>query len=216
MRQRAFRPGFDRTGGNFGRFGKAGEMKFHDVAINSVAVANTWTIFNSGSINLIAQGTTESERIGRKVTIKKILIRVLMTQPTHTNLAASDDLVRWVVYVDKQANGATAASDGIAGIMVADSPNTFRTLANTGRFAILLDQVVNMNVMAAAGNGTANDTAEIIKQRKFFKSVNIPLEFNSTAGAITEIRSNNIGVMAISIGGTITFAASVRLRFTDN
>ncbi len=72
-RRRTFVPGQNRTSGFYGRFAKgSGELKFIDLDVNDVVVAQGGTIQTSGTINVISQGTTESERIRRKCTIRKM------------------------------------------------------------------------------------------------------------------------------------------------
>ncbi len=206
--------GFVRTSGFYRGNGVVAskELKFHDIAITDAVVAAAGAIQNSGSVNLIAQGTTESTRIGRKCTIKSIAWRFDIELPTFATAGAGgNDTIRVILYLDKQANGATAAGDDI----VEDSTNwqTFNNLANTGRFRTLMDRTYDMNRNSGAGDGTSNDWSGAVHHDTFFKQCNIPLEFSSTTGAITEIRSNNIGVLLLSKSGLAGFNSLMRLRF---
>ena len=64
-------PGYTRSSGFYGRFAKPnGEMKFHDVDLDDAVIAAGANA--TASINLIAQGVTESTRVGRKCTITAI------------------------------------------------------------------------------------------------------------------------------------------------
>ena len=65
------------------------------------------------------------------------------------------------------------------------------------------------------GNGTANDTLGVNINDSFYKTCNMPIEYDSTTGAITEIRSNNIGVLLLSRNGVCTFGSKFRVRFSD-
>ncbi len=69
-RRREFVPGRDRVGGYYGRYANGGELKFHDVDLVDAVVAAGFNV--TETINIIAQGVTESTRVGRKCTIKSI------------------------------------------------------------------------------------------------------------------------------------------------
>ncbi len=185
------------------------ELKFHDVDLNDTVVAATGTI--TPTINIIAQGVTESQRVGRKCTIKSINWRFQLKLPDATNPGSSADTVRLLMYLDKQANLATAA---VTDIWEADDFQSFNNLSNKSRFRTLMDRTYDLNA-DISGDGTTIDTSVVIINDTFFKKVNIPIEFNSTAGAITEITSNNLGVLIISSQGLASFNSKIRLRFTD-
>ncbi len=216
--RREFRRGFDRTGGFFGRFrgrrafrGNRGpELKFIDTDVDQAAIAVTGTVLNS--VNLIAQGTTESQRIGRKCVVRSINWRMNILLPNAANLTSTNDEVRIILFLDKQTNGAAAT---VTGILESANYQSFNNLSNKSRFRTLMDRVYAMNAMAGAGDGTANDAAGVVMHDTLFKRVNIPLEFDSTAGAITELRSNNIGVLLISKSARCTLDSKIRLRFSD-
>ena len=106
------RPARFTRGGYYGRYDShggrnwSGEYKFHDLAVTDAVIASTGQV--TPSCNLISQGVTESERIGRKCTIKKIDWRIAMRKNSGGDLNGSD-VVRLILYVDKQCNGATIA-----------------------------------------------------------------------------------------------------------
>ncbi len=206
-----FVPGFNRTSGFYGRYGKGGELKFHDVDLDDATVAAGAIV--TPSINLIAQGTTESQRIGRKCTIRSINWRFSLLLSPATASAATSDTLRIIMFLDKQCNGATAANTDV---LESASYLSFNNLANKGRFRTLMDRVYNINSAAGGGDGTTEDYGPVDISDSFFKKCNIPIEFNSTTGAIGEIRSNNIGVLLMSRAGIVGFASKIRLRFSDN
>ncbi len=210
-RFRKFRRGHDRTAGFFGRFAKGGELKFFDLDLDDAVIAAAGGL--TDSINKIAQGTTESTRIGRKCTIRSINWRFAVTLP-ETNLGSSAvDTVRVILYLDKQANGATAA---ITDILETADYQSFNNLGNKSRFRTLMDRSFDLTAMAGGGDGTTEDYGATIITDSFFKKVNLPIEFDSTAGAITEIKSNNIGVLLLSKNGKAGFASKIRVRFSDS
>ncbi len=211
---KAFIPGVDRTGGYYGRYaGRSGELKFHDVDLDDGSVAGAGTI--TATINIIPQGVTEVQRVGRKCTIKSVNWKYRCEIPEADAVAtpATGDTVRIILFLDKQANGATAA---VLDVLETASFQSFRNLANSGRFNILMDKVVTLNYAGLASDGAGVvSQAKVIREGSFYKSCNIPIEFSSTTGAIGEIRSNNLSVLLISSDGVMVFTSKFRLRFSD-
>ncbi len=208
--------GYMRTGGYYGRFARNGgkrgaELKFHDVDLDDASVANSATI--TDSVNKIAQGVTESTRVGRKCTLRSINWRWRLQLPNGTASASTSDTVRIIMYLDKQCNGATATA---AAILESDDFQSFNNLANKSRFRTLMDRTYTINSKSGGGDGTTEDYGKEGIDDSFYKRVNIPIEFDSTQGAITEIRSNNVGVLLISESGLCGFASKMRLRFSDD
>ncbi len=200
-----------RIAGYYGRYNKRNlvraELKFHDLDIVDTAIATGGTI--TPSWNLIPQGTTEIQRLGRKCTIKHIAWRFSMTK-TQEVTSSADSIVRMIVYLDKQANGAAAT---VTDILENGDFQSFYNLANSSRFRILIDRTYDMNSFAG-GAGTALQSYTRSTSGMMSKRVNIPLEFSSTTGAITEIRSNNVGLLLISNRGQVRLDSSMRIRFT--
>ncbi len=218
-------PGRTRIGGYYGRYratrryaqngrrGRMGELKFHDLDIDDAVIASNGTIVDS-SVNNIPQGVTEVTRVGRKCTIRSINWRFHILLPNSANMAAgTNDTVRVILYLDKQCNGAAAA---VTDILESDNYQSFNNLANKSRFRILMDRKYQMNAQAGSGDGTSGDAAGVQYNDALYKKVNLPIEFDSTTGALTEIRSNNIGVMLLSKVGICLFESKMRLRFSDS
>ncbi len=198
-----------------GRIANGGELKFHDVDLDDAIVATGGTI--TPSINLIAQGVTESTRVGRKCVLRKVQWRYDIDLPAESDQGdvGQGDIVRVIMYIDKQANGATAA---VTDILESADYQAFRNLTNTGRFRILMDKTHSINRRVAATDGANTSTSPEVVTGTFtlFKTINLALEFSAGTGAITEIRSNNLGVLLISREGQVGFESKIRLRFSDN
>lgn len=201
--------GYMQTGGFYGKYnGTPGkELKFLDISTNLSPIPAGTTLFLN-SVHKIAQDTTENGRIGRKCTVKaihwKFQIRLL-----ENSASQSDDSVRLIMYLDRQCNGASA---GVMQIM-ADSANfqSFYALENQDRFAILYDKMYSIN-----GTGERSLGDKILGRvinGEFNKRCNINVEFNGTTGAITEIRSANVGIMVISENGHCDITSTIRVRF---
>ncbi len=205
-------PGFTRNAGFFGRFGPGGELKFKDQDFNSGTIAVGAQVLEASIVD-IAQGTGETERIGRKCTIRSINWRFQITMPVQSNTATPGyDTIRVIMFLDKQCNGATA--DDLDLLESADY-QSFNNLANKSRFRTLMDRTYDLTVIAATGADATGEWAGNVISDTLFKKVNIPIEYDSTTGAITEIRSNNIGILLCSSGGLSQLVSKIRLRFSD-
>lgn len=207
-----FVPGVERVSGYYGRYAPVGsEMKFFDTQL-SFTFDTTTEVPATGQLVLIPQGVTESQRIGRKCIIKSIEVTGSMTNSPAAAANASVNAYLWLVW-DKQCNGAAAAVADV--FSNTGTPAEFtRNMANSSRFVILKKWIKVFD--ASAGVTTAyNSTRRPIN---FYKKCSIPLEYSSTTGAITEIKSNNLFLIAGALGGddTVTMLGTCRVRFSDN
>jgi len=206
-------PGVTRTSGFYGRYlnSQKPEDKFFDTAL-SFTVDTTGEVPATGQLTLIPQGVTESTRVGRKCTIKSIQIRGIVTYAPGASAQAA--AVNYIYIVqDTQCNGAAAAVTDV--LTSATMSSGLINMANSQRFRILKRLVMSFN--PPAGATTAYNSA--IKPFEYFKRCNIPVEFSSTTGAITEIRSNNIFLLAGAAGTNAddlcTVSGVARLKFSD-
>jgi len=208
-------PGITRTGGFYGRYNRGGhtfgrnggeELKFFDTDL-AFAFDATAEVPTTGQLVLIPQGVTQSTRLGRQCVIKSIQIRgYLEFSPgaSTTGIAVS----YLYLVLDRQANGAAAA---ITDVFVNNQPyNNMLNLANSSRFRILKRWIHKFNT----GGGIQTAFASVAHQIEFYKRCNIPLEFSSTTGAITEIKSNNLFLMAgSSEDDLVNMSGTCRVRF---
>ncbi len=195
-----------------GRFASTDiELKFHDVDLDDAVVTQAGAL--TASINLIPQGVTEKTRIGRKAVIKSINWRFDIVINDTGSADTTSEVFRVIMYLDRQCNGATAT---VVGILESDDYQSFNNLANKGRFLTLMDRTYDLNCPSGSGQNAADVFGEQVIHDNLYKKVDIPIEFDAATGAITEIRSNNIGVVLLTKTGNLTtFASKIRLRFTD-
>lgn len=209
-------PGFTRLSGQYGRYGRRAiqsgfqpELKFFDTAL-SFTVDTTGEVPATGQLALIPQGDTESTRDGRLAYIKSIQIRANLDWAPAAAAAASAAVFIYVV-LDTQCNGAAAAATDV--FTSTGFGSAMLNLNNSGRFRII--KKFYLNFEPGAGATTAYNTMH--KNIDWYKRCNIKVDWNSTAGAITEIRSNNIFLLAGAAGtaadDTITVEGVCRLRF---
>ncbi len=193
----------------------AGETKFHDVDLNDAVVTTARAI--TATVNIIAQNVTETGRVGRKCTITSFHWRYQVSLPEQDAVMtpASGDTLRIILYQDKQTNAATAA---VTDLLESADFQSFRNLANVGRFNFLCDKIHNINYMGLGSDGAGVvSQALVLHNYTFNKKLSIPIEFSGADGTIDEIRSNNIGVLLISGNGVCGLTNSkIRLRFSDH
>lgn len=199
--------------GYYGRFGtgKNAELKFFDSVFDVTSILSTGNI--RPSINLIPQGTTESERIGRRATIKAIQWKIDFVRTAETDDARTGALVRMILYIDGQANGVAAS---VTDILEVGTILSHYNLVNQGRFKILTDRTLQMNSKVFTGDGINFSSGVDDKYVTFNKICNIGIEFSGVTGVITEVRSNNVGVLLISSGtAKVGINSCFRVRFHD-
>jgi hypothetical protein len=192
---------------------RAVEDKFHDVVVTPVTVGNSGTVLSS-SLCIIPAGDGSSERDGRKVLLTRLSIRGLLSCTAEsTTLTDIAEACRIIIYLDKQCNGAAAAATDI--VSSADILS-FKNLTNDKRFSILYDKVFELCPYTSLGDTTTFTT---VPRRVHFEhdmKLNLPVLFDASAAAITDLTSNNIGVLGFSeAGGNVTCAFIARVRFID-
>lgn len=199
--------GVTRTGGYYE--GNFKEKRFFDKAFSFQADATAAT---QGSINLVPQGDGESGRQGRKMMIKSIQCRGYADYAPGTSLVGAT-FVSVSLVLDKQCNGVLAPYNLIYKA-IDRAPTDLRNLANGKRFVLL--KRWDMEFKSAAGIKAAfgND----VQRMDWFKNVNIPIEFDSTAtdGSQATVRSNNLILMAGSTAegdDAVNLEMNFRIRY---
>ena len=204
--------GYTRTKGFYGRFRghthRAPEMKFHDV------VANISTISVTGNylpqLLTITEGVGPSQRIGRKMTVKKFCYRFHLILPVTTVSVDTTDSVRVIAFVDHQTNGAALTASTT--ILESADIDSWRNLINSGRFTIFADKVYDLS--SASGANAAGNYGSVEIFDTIYKDLNTVIEYDAGGtGDITEIRTNNIGVLFLSRRGTAFVEGRVRIRY---
>lgn len=200
-------PGYTRTAGPYRRaLPSNAELKFLDTGINIASVGTTGATLPSNLV--IPQNTTDSGRIGNKITLKNFMLQFALSNDDATTGAFSSGNVRIAVVLDRQANGALPAW---ADVFATASLGAFRNLDNVDRFKILKDQVINVPIRCT----NAAHTDQTGYWRRWFFKCNLPVHYGSTTGAITEMRSNNIAVVYIGDTSGTNLVGTCRVKWTD-
>lgn len=191
----------------------SGELKFIDVDLSAPgSIANTYEMVN---LCTIPQGDTESNRIGRKVTVKKINIELFPTGVSEAAVGSTSGSVKILLVLDTQTNGAAwTATD----LMETDSIYSFANLANNQRFRILKSKVMTFSSGGMVATGAAYASSEIAKYLRWSVKCNIPIEYDNslTTGVISTVRTNSLWLAAVGTDtGHVSFAGRARIRFVD-
>lgn len=210
--------GYTRTAGYYGRYNNpqrslALEKKFHDKSFFLDPSGGTTYALNAAFLD-IAQGTTESTRIGRRIRIWSVHVQGRFYHPGVTTQANASNVFKLVMLLDKQCNGAAPIATDL---YESDEIYSFRNLANSRRFKTLHEQVLPATAFAGSGSTFATGDVHIpFRIDKRFKS-GLEVEYDSTTGAITEIKSNNLVLGFVTEDGitNTTALCKVRVRFTD-
>lgn len=203
-----------RTGGFTGI-----ELKFIDTTKASTAIPATWAggELDPAASTLCAptQGTGESNRDGRRITIKSIQVNGQLFRTIGQDQAdcIGPTAVTIALVLDTQTNGAQLNAEDV----YVDANNnmlTFRNLEYNTRFRILYKRTFMIEDKCAFNDGA--NTASISSNGRLFKiykRVNIPVTFTANAGVIADIQDNSLHIIGCA-GTTGTYIAyEARCRF---
>jgi hypothetical protein len=179
------------------------EVKYVDTTISQAADT-------TGAVTLIdgiARGDDVSERVGRKVVMRRITHTLVSYVTPSTGV---DQTHRYLLVFDKQANGVAPA---ITDVLVSVSTVALPNLNNRLRFVILHDELKALNASAEPGSYWATG------MRKLQCSLNV--QFNSgDAGTVTDIQTG--ALYLITLGSMVagvtagTFSGRTRVEYIDH
>lgn len=175
-------------------------------ATGEVPASGQWTC---GTV----QGTNGTERIGEKTTVRSIQFRGVLTYtPTLSN--PPDTTVHMYIVLDRQANGAAAAATDV--FTSTNFAIALRARPRSDRFKILWHGEYTLGSHTTIAANPANPA---VLPFSMYKKVNIPIKFSGSTGAVADMMSNNIFLLAGSDGNTddlVTCLGTARLMFTDD
>lgn len=189
------------------------EKKYFDVCLPVTTLPNAGTnilpaFLDVGTLVNIPRGDSNHEREGAKITVTGLDVRfeVGMNQHESTTYASvfpAATLFRIFVYIDTQCNGGAAPLTTLfeaTNTSDASTLNVFNNLQNTGRFKTLIDKYIITTVPPMTFN-TNTHTYNVGGSIGVFKkhiTLNLPIRYSGDAGSITNITTNNIGVLVMS------------------
>jgi len=188
------------------------ELNFKDTSLAGQSFSTTPVLL---LLNGMAQGTTASTRIGRRICVKSIQWMF----DTESSSASVWNGYRFMIVLDKQANAATPAFTDIYDVA---QPTTFRNVSNMPRFQVLYDSKEVLSVGPTTTTGSDQQTESIVSKQDGYLKVNIPVQFNAgVAGTIADIQTNALYFVMIGNSGISTlndvqiYNGQVRIRYSD-
>lgn len=179
---------------------------FVDLATAAYALDTT------GSITLIAtmaQGVSDSQRVGKKAAYKSVQVHGIVATGT---TSITNDVAMLLVY-DRDPTGSLPA---ITDILGSANPRAFNNDTNSDRFRIVRrwDYVLIGNAATPATGKEAKDFEEFVDLK------NLPVQFsNAATGAIGDIKKGALYFVTVGANVAGTTAGSVtcafRTRFID-
>lgn len=174
--------------------------------INSTPIVAGTAAASIFLLNGIATGTNATNRVGRRITMTALQLRVNVTLAT-TSVGSSP--LRFLVVYDKQTNGANPMATDV---LVNDTIDSNMNLGNSRRFETLCD-------IEFPCIGTAGPQSAWVNR---YVKLNHPVEFNgSSSAAVTAITSGSVIMLAYQNGAIVTTNPLInevvsRIRFTDS
>lgn len=189
---------------------KAGykEKKTIDTIISSAMASNSAPILLNG----IAAGSDFTQRIGRRVVMKSILVRIRCAITAGT----TSNSVRLLMIYDTQTNGALPLVPDVLVINGTQGSTGINNLDNRDRFKVIMDKVLALNTAGAAA--AAGTNVAVVKK---YMKCNLPVQFDSATGNIGDINTGSLLLLCLSDVDTAsaldyTATGYIRVRFTDD
>jgi len=197
-------PSVARTGGFSFQSTGGKELNFADFSWTANDIPVLGDIF---LLNGLVLGTSASQRIGRRIKIRSIEVRVAVAS------TGPSDQFRMMIVQDRQANAATPA---FTDIYDTTAPVTLRNISNKARFKVVHD----FGLSFVAGSGLLATSPEgdgSIRTFEFYKKVGIPVQYNAgNAGTVGDIQTNALYFVTISSSGNCNLGGRCRLRYSDD
>jgi len=180
------------------------EAKNYDQAATGLAISGT--AYTRFILNSIDQGTTGTNRTGRKVFMERLEGRIILQKTT----TVSVDTVRIVVFLDPECRGSSAGTNELLavntfGYGALSSLYNFDTVPS--RFKVLLDRTVTLGATAPGNSGVTTWASP-----DHVVNFSLPIKktatyYNTTGGGIADIESNSLTILVF--GAQATGSASI-------
>lgn len=204
-----------------------GEMKYFDCTRNVTSIVPVDTDWDGATTTMMDPSTTVNlgdaavatpgclfapkvssalnGRIGRKVKVLKLKMRITVEAPLQSAQAALDSAiqVRLILVQDKQTNAAAMTASLLMnnGGDADSTLDSFQNPNNFGRFKVLRDKSCVFQTLAAVNNASATTVSQagLMKVFKFNIKFRKPLEVNFNAtngGTVADIIDNSFHLIA--------------------
>lgn len=199
-----------RSGGFYGTWNRRrgmSELKATDVTIANTSPSSTGSVV---LLNGIAAGDDYTNRDGRKIMMKSILMRLCLKADT-TQSSTVGEVLRVIVVYDRQCNGVALTGANVLQSAVWNAPVN---LDNRERFKILYDNTLTVpGWYVAAGNLTGGSPT--IRNIKVFKKLNLDVTYSGTANTVGSIATGSLYLLTFSQYNKAWMDYYIRVRFTE-
>lgn len=224
-----------RNGGFGGPIPHQPELKAidHDFQMNLpvTALGTTHDVVTAWAIqylNGVVQGTTLYTRIGQKIVMQKLLLKMVVQNVHVASAVSNEGFVRVMIVYDAQCNGTplSAAAAATALLKNPDEITSVSNLDNRERFRVLMDKTWYIGTSGLDAsikqNGIPVDRAGL-PYKRFKQNLKLDTIFNAgNAGTAGDIESGSLFILAgtdkfgtTSTGFIATLSANSRIRFYD-
>jgi len=163
------------------------------------------------SFNLIGQGVGENQRIGNQIVAKRIEIRCKCSNEA-VSLVTAGCVWSVALVLDKQCNGASPSTGDIFEDVASDGPLAYNRIENKDRFVILRRKIFANNTLALPNTTSGG---KVYKYFSWSVPLNFKINYGGPTNAITEIKSNNLMLVAMTDNNTGTLIVQQRFKFID-
>lgn len=189
------------------------EIKFFDTVpssfnlsvVGSAAGSEPSAFAGLTELNAVTQGAGAYQRIGQKIVIKSVAMKMVLSL---TGTPPAQASARFLLIYDRQPNGAFPAITDILSVNVSTAPNHTAGLnmSKKSRFTILADRYYDLD---SDGNGQASISL-------FRNNINLDVEYTANNGLITDISTGALYFLAFSLGSVLNIGnMNARIRFYD-
>ncbi len=204
--------------------GRGSETKFVDSEVTPSSITTSWIVLNPTTkdcLTAVAQGTTESEHLGRTMYITSIHIKGLFIRSVleSSTIPVGAYQCRFVIVLDHDTKGAEVTPSDVMDIGQSNDILAFRNLQHTSRLMVLKDKQFVINP-TASNEGAVNlfATGEVRRVFKFNYTFKQPIRvlFSGTTAVVGSIVDNSIHFLVVcSENGAGTCEYQCRVRFKD-
>lgn len=193
------------------------ELKNVDVTSSISIPSATGTFGTPVLLNGIDNGAGNSQRVGRKVALKSLLLRWVFALPSATLANGQLGPIRMLIFYDKNPDGLIP---GITDVLDTSSIIGLNNLGNSDRFIILMDKVVDQTTLGFRPDFAGSFSfagKEFIK----FPGTGLEMQFIGTGPTIASIGCGAIYYSFVTTAGTINAGNfsridfQSRIRYTD-
>jgi len=158
----------------------------------------------------ISQGQDVANRIGNKIHISSITIRVHSVGTA--GIPVNGAMFRWGVYTQRHAEGALPSPTAI---WTANTLRAQRDLVNLPKIGVTLSNEVMGSVVVTGTNAGAVVASGPPRCWTVKLYPNKVFTYTGTTGVMANIASNDIGWHALADAGGLSYSMNVQIRFTD-